>query len=161
MHQSLNAYQGETNFSLRIFFIPYSRPTTPSSSSTFLVYHLPIRANCLLYLFCSQPFTASQNMCVWQLQYARAFNDCVPFAASCSENVVKWRLCRPGKLWPGSDVLCGSGKIPYSASFFYHLCLSFSICKPGIIKTAHWAFHRHAGRISRRLQTFLSFLKER
>lgn len=50
---------------------------------------------------------------------------------------------------------------PLLSFIFHHLCLSFSICKPGIIKTAHWAFHRPVGRISQRLQSFLRSLKER
>lgn len=45
---------------------------------------------------------------------------------------------------------------PLLSFSFHHLCLSFSICKPGIIKTAQWAFHRLVGRISQRLQISLA-----
>lgn len=76
------------------------------------------------------------------------------------------------KMWPSRDC-AGLAKSdlglicqwfwgnPLLSFIFHHLCFSFSICKPVIIKTAQWAFHRHVGRISKRLQTFLSSLTER
>lgn len=53
-----------------------------------------------------------------------------------------------------------SGKLFLSFAF-HHLHLGFSICIPGTIITAHWAFCRHVGRISKWLWTSLSSLKER
>lgn len=91
-----------------------------------------------------------------QLKHNRDFNDHLPFEVSYwkknAEIVQAWQtvvwVSYTGWFW----------KNPLLSFIFHHLCLSFSICIPGIIKTAHWAlFYRN----SKQLWTFLSSLKER
>ena len=147
LHQQPHFFPGRDQFPCYHFLWPQYLP------SAFQIYPLPLTT-----MSRSETFFTSQTICALQLKHIGTCNDChLKHLRKCGqEEIVQARqiaawVWYAGWFWEN----------PLLSFIFHHLCLSFSICKPGIIKTAHWAFHRHVGRISKRLQTFLSSLKER
>lgn len=111
---SLISFQAETNFPVTISctqtqtcqlldakHFPYTSSTPHDDPMCWPLY-----------------FTTSPSIWVLRLRHTRAFSHHRPLEASYSETVVEWRRCWSGPGRPG-----GSGKTPYSASFFT-ICIS-------------------------------------